>query len=83
MKKTAVILTSFIGGAAVGAATAMFLAPKTGVEMQKDAKAMIFDHIKQIQEHMKKCSCMMGLCDCDKEKSENPMVESNDPGANI
>ncbi len=75
MKKCAVILTAFLGGATVGAAAALLCAPKSGAEMQKDAMSMFREHLDYINNHIKKCKCMMGMgCDVDDEKQ--PQGES-------
>ncbi|MFI3306127.1 MAG: hypothetical protein R3Y68_06410 [Rikenellaceae bacterium] len=78
MKKTAVILSAFVGGAAVGAAAALMCAPKSGVDLQRDAKSLLFEHLAHINEHIKKCRCMMGMgCDCNKDAESAQQEASN------
>ncbi len=79
MKKTVVILSSVVGGAVLGSALTMFLAPKTGAEMRKTAHSKIMDQLTAIQEKILSCADMMsGSCKCDEKETEVVKAENTE-----
>ncbi|MFR9620399.1 MAG: YtxH domain-containing protein [Rikenellaceae bacterium] len=78
MKKTLVILGSVVGGAVLGSALTMCVAPKTGADMRKAAHKKIAEQLDMIKKQIEGCTSMMmeGACKCNTDsKSEMPMVE--------
>lgn len=74
MRKACMILTSVVGGAILGSAITMFMTPKSGEEMRKDAQNLFNEQLNHIHEHIKKCKCMMGNCESEaKTMDEEPM----------
>ncbi|MFI3289173.1 MAG: YtxH domain-containing protein [Rikenellaceae bacterium] len=68
MKNNCTILCSAIGGAILGSAVTLFLAPKSGKHMREMAHSKIIEQLNAIRENLKMAGCKCtedGKCDCD------------------
>ncbi len=71
MKNNCTILCYALGGAILGSAITLFVAPKSGKHMREMAHSKIIDQLNMIREHLKMegCNCTEdGQCDCNLPK---------------